>query len=137
MGSIAKYILLGLGILSNAATLVGFWMQYISAPSDVQMRASHLLLTIGAASSVIIYLIVAYVVIKPLPAKPENEVPNHAKQFASFMRRGQVLYARLRHCWRRSRRKRERRTHARNNGEIVMEIKERPAGLITHKLVLG
>ncbi|MGA8763212.1 MAG: hypothetical protein WB562_10140 [Candidatus Sulfotelmatobacter sp.] len=85
MNSTAKYILLGLGVLSNIATLIGFWMQYITAPSNAQLRVSHLLVTIGAIVSVVIYLIVGWYIIRsaapprvevePIPSTANGAVP--------------------------------------------------------------
>jgi len=53
-------ILLGLGALSNVATLVGLWIAYISAPVAVQSRIASALLLVGAACSVVVYLLIAF-----------------------------------------------------------------------------
>ena len=60
-------ILLGFGVLSNLATLLGFWMNYISSPESVQNKVSRLLLIGGAAASILLYLGVAYLIFRKHP----------------------------------------------------------------------
>lgn len=60
-----KSILLGLSVLSNIATLVGLWITYISVPFTVQSRIAHALLVGGAVSSVLLYLLIVRLLLKP------------------------------------------------------------------------
>lgn len=66
-------ILLGFGVLSNFATLLGLWIAYISTPETVQNRIGHVLLIAGASVSVALYLIVAWVIQRqPSPEKTKT-----------------------------------------------------------------
>jgi hypothetical protein len=57
-------ILLGFGLLSNFATLLGLWIAYIAASETVQARVGHVLLVAGAISSIITYLVLAFFVLR-------------------------------------------------------------------------
>ncbi len=51
-------ILLGVGLLSNLATLAGIWIAYIAAPASVQPHIAKVLLISGAVVSIAIYLFI-------------------------------------------------------------------------------
>jgi hypothetical protein len=60
-----KNILLGLSVLSNVATLAGLWIAYISAPATVQSRVGYVVLVSGAVCSIVLYLCLAWFVLRP------------------------------------------------------------------------
>lgn len=64
--------LLGFGLLSNIATLIGLWIAYIAAPASVHAKIGYVLLVAGAACSVVLYLFIAWLVLRS-PRRPSKE----------------------------------------------------------------
>lgn len=60
-----KIILLGLGFLTNVATLVGLWITYISVPATAQNHFGHSVLFSCALCSMVLYLCLAWFVLRP------------------------------------------------------------------------
>lgn len=73
---IAKYILLGIGFVSNVGTILGLWIGYASAPPNVQSHTVRILWTIGLISSALIYLFAGWIVFrlahKSAPTTPDK-----------------------------------------------------------------
>jgi hypothetical protein len=62
-------ILLGFGVVSNFATLIGLLITYMSAPVTVQSAVARILLLAGAGCSVILYFLLAWFVLRPRGAR--------------------------------------------------------------------
>jgi hypothetical protein len=74
---VLKKILLGFGVLSNIATLIGLWIAYISVPASVQAKIGHVFLIAGASCSVALYLWLAWVIFQPSnPSVARPSYPN-------------------------------------------------------------
>ena len=65
--------LLGFGMSSNVATLLGLWIAYASAPTTIQNKVGHLLIIGGAACSIVLYLAIVWRLARvPAAASVEN-----------------------------------------------------------------
>jgi hypothetical protein len=78
-----KKILIGLGVLSNLATLLGLWIAYISAPTPVQSKIGHVLLIAGGCASAALYLVLAWAILRQPAEKTTPGPTNPVRIFIS------------------------------------------------------
>jgi hypothetical protein len=67
--------------LSNLATFVGLWMNYLTSPESVQQKVAHLLIIIGATVSVVLYALILYRIIHKTQATVAHEEETALEQF--------------------------------------------------------
>ncbi len=70
-------ILLAFSIVSNFATLLGFWMAYAASPATLQQTVGHVLILSGAIASILGYAALVWFVFRP-------KVGREIKRGASF-----------------------------------------------------
>ncbi len=70
-------LLIGFGVLSNTATLVGLWISYVSAPQNLQPIIAHRVLMSGGTLSAMLYLYLAYAVLRS-PKQASGVPPDHS-----------------------------------------------------------
>jgi len=73
-------ILLGFGILSNVATFIGLWMNYLTSPQSIQQKAGHVFLIVGATASVVLYALILYRIIHKHHAATSEPLQDGAKE---------------------------------------------------------